>query len=577
MNLKHLNQVLLQLLLLPVLALSALLGVFIWGLTSAAHSEARIQHADDALQLVSRIAEHMVDEETGVRGYQVTGDQTFLQPYRAVQGPLHAEFRELRDHVVADGIDPRLVDRIVAANEQWNIASAQPLVQATHNGLDTRGDSSNLGGKERMDLIRGRLSEVNAALLSRRAQAVEHFHSTLRKLVAIAAVFTLMIALMIGIFSRSQLRSVTEAFTKAMDVMRQRSREVHASEDRLRTILKSMGEAVVVCDTNGRIESMNGTAQVLTGWNESEAIRRRIEQVLKFVSEDGTALPMPVSEVLSGVSSATVKADALLERRNGEVVAVEGIAAPILGTTGSLAGAVMVFRDVTAKRQAQAALLASEKFAVAGRLAATIAHEIHNPLDAIINLLYLLRQNPSDADREHFLELASGELDRVARISRAMLGMYRESKAPVPVDLAELLRSLLLLLERNLANAGVQVEEDLPESITVTGFPAELRQVFTNLLTNAIEASPRGAVITVHLMRKPGGAIVVIRDCGEGISEEASENLFQPFFTTKGEKGTGLGLWVSHGIVDRHSGSLRLETRTEGEDHGTDAVVFLPE
>jgi signal transduction histidine kinase len=130
-------------------------------------------------------------------------------------------------------------------------------------------------------------------------------------------------------------------------------------------------------------------------------------------------------------------------------------------------------------------------------------------------------------------------------------------------------------MERRFHELGVTVSADLPPEITVDGFPAELRQVFTNLLANAAEAAGEGGVVAVRIVPQPAGAIVEITDNGPGIQPEVSEHLFQPFFTTKGERGTGLGLWVSQGIIRKHAGSIHLDSQTEGPARGTTASVFL--
>jgi signal transduction histidine kinase len=247
---------------------------------------------------------------------------------------------------------------------------------------------------------------------------------------------------------------------------------------------------------------------------------------------------------------------------------------------------VMVFRDITMERRTRAALLANEKLAVAGRLAATIAHEIHNPLDSVANLLYLLQHDPSDSEAKHFLDIAQSELARVTQISRAMLSLYRESKAPVPVNLKEMLDDLLLLMVGRFHTLGVNIAADLPPEITVEGFPAELRQVFTNLITNAAEAAGEGGNVMVRIIprtagtspsgqRQEAGATIEVTDNGPGIAQDIQERLFQPFFTTKGERGTGLGLWVSQGIIRKHGGNIELVSQQVHPGTGTTARIFL--
>jgi signal transduction histidine kinase len=182
--------------------------------------------------------------------------------------------------------------------------------------------------------------------------------------------------------------------------------------------------------------------------------------------------------------------------------------------------------------------------------------------------------------------MAEQELARVTQISRAMLGLYRESKAPVVVNLKEMLQEILLLMERRFIELDVTVSADMPESVSVAAFPAELRQVFTNLITNAAEAaSPNGAVKVKLTPQAAGtdatgqkmlaGATVTITDNGTGIAEDVRPHLFQPFFTTKGEHGTGLGLWVSRGIVNKHGGTISLESNISEPTRGTTVNVFL--
>jgi signal transduction histidine kinase len=223
---------------------------------------------------------------------------------------------------------------------------------------------------------------------------------------------------------------------------------------------------------------------------------------------------------------------------------------------------------------------------VAGRLAATIAHEIHNPLDSVSNLLYLMRNGASPEETRQFMDMAEQELARVTQISRAMLGLYRESKAPVLVNLKEMLQEILLLMDRRFVELGVTVSIYLPANISVSAFPAELRQVFTNLISNAAEAAGPGGEVSVRTSPQPAGvgpngqklpegAVVIIADNGAGISEEVRPHLFQPFFTTKGEHGTGLGLWVSRGIVNKHGGVIEVTSNTSDTAHGTAVSVFL--
>jgi signal transduction histidine kinase len=197
-----------------------------------------------------------------------------------------------------------------------------------------------------------------------------------------------------------------------------------------------------------------------------------------------------------------------------------------------------------------------------------------------------MRNGTTPEESVRFMDMAHQELTRVTQISRAMLGLYRESKAPVVVDLKEILEEILLLMERRLHDLGVTVSTDMPEPVEVSAFPAELRQVFTNLVTNAAEAAGPSGQIKVSIapqtagidgggQKLQAGATVTIADNGPGIPEDVQPHLFQPFFTTKGENGTGLGLWVSRGIINKHGGTICVASETGDTDHGTRVNVFL--
>ncbi|HLH08818.1 MAG TPA: ATP-binding protein [Terriglobales bacterium] len=225
--------------------------------------------------------------------------------------------------------------------------------------------------------------------------------------------------------------------------------------------------------------------------------------------------------------------------------------------------------DVTQSKLGEEALRKSEKLAATGRLAATVAHEINNPLEAVMNLLYLLQNDPSvGPGAREYLTQAEQELSRVAHLTRQTLGFYRDSVAPTTIDLAEEVRQVMRLYERRAQSKGVVVEVAL-EGAVFHGFPGEVKQVVSNLLTNAIDAAPMQGVVKVSTKRMRELAVLRVEDNGPGIPEAIHDRLFEAFFSTKKEHGTGLGLWVSKGIVEKHGGSISFRTATRGAHTGT--------
>lgn len=238
--------------------------------------------------------------------------------------------------------------------------------------------------------------------------------------------------------------------------------------------------------------------------------------------------------------------------------------------------------DVTSRKMVEDALRRSEKLAATGQLAASIAHEINNPLAAVTNVLYILRTHPDmSAKLLDLLRTGERELERVIHITRQTLAFYREVAAPVLTSVSSLMEEVLTVYSRKIEEKNVMVQKQFEAVHEIRAFPGELRQVFSNLVLNALEAVPEPGAIAIRVRRATGregqaGIRITVSDNGSGIAPDHLPRIFEPFFTTKDSKGTGLGLWVSHGIVNKHQGSIRVRTSTTGLRHGTSFVVFLP-
>ena len=229
--------------------------------------------------------------------------------------------------------------------------------------------------------------------------------------------------------------------------------------------------------------------------------------------------------------------------------------------------------DTTLRRQTEVALLQNEKLAAVGRLASTIAHELNNPLESVTNLIYLALQSAEGDEVKSFLRLAESELSRASAIASQTLKFHRQATRPTLVAPPELLEGVLGLQASRTMNAGVTVEMRARPGKPVLCFEGEMRQVLHNLIGNAIDAMPGGGRLLVRSRGVECGVVFTIADTGMGISAAALRKLFTPFFTTKGISGTGLGLWVSQGIVERHKGSLRVRSRVGA---GTVFRIALP-
>jgi two-component system NtrC family sensor kinase len=226
----------------------------------------------------------------------------------------------------------------------------------------------------------------------------------------------------------------------------------------------------------------------------------------------------------------------------------------------------------------------NQKLITLGRLTASIAHEINNPLESLTNLLYLMEvERDSPEKRDEYLRLAQRELGRVVQISKQTLTFSRETTSPMRVQLADLVEEVLTLFGRRIGEKRLNVSRQYESSEAVTVFPGEMRQVLSNLIANAIEATELEGVLMVRIRsaRKWSdegvhGVRLSVADSGAGMSAAIRSRLGEPFFTTKGQHGTGLGLWVTRSILNRYGGNLQLRSSTSPERHGTVFSMFLP-
>ncbi len=242
-----------------------------------------------------------------------------------------------------------------------------------------------------------------------------------------------------------------------------------------------------------------------------------------------------------------------------------------------------VLRDFTALRKLEQLkmerrILEMEKFAATGRLAGTIAHEVNNPMEAIKNSIFLL-ENAVQPEAQPIYDILKKETERVARIVRQMLGLYRRSEQVATLDINAVVEDTVSLFARQLERAGIRVAARLDKTPPLVGSADQLRQVFSNLVVNARDSMPNGGTLQIRTRHVPSpdgvhGLIrVTIADTGGGIAKDVQSTIFEPFFSTKGEKGTGLGLWIVKGIVENHSGKIRLKSRVGA---GTVFRIELP-
>ena len=346
----------------------------------------------------------------------------------------------------------------------------------------------------------------------------------------------------------------------------------------LEAIVEFSDDAIVSKDLNGIITSWNRGAERLFGYSSHEAIGQPITILIppsRFDEE-----PIILERTRKGESIEHY--ETVRRRKDGKELDISLTVSPIRDAQGRIIGASKIARDITERKQSEEALRKAEKLAAAGRMAATIAHEINNPLEAVTNLWYLLDQSVLPPTAQEQLKMLGAELERVVHITKQTLAFYREGSKAVPIDLTESIEDAIKVFASMAELRGARIETDYRTSVTINAYPGELRQVFSNLIINSLEAG--ATVIKVRMSpavdvrrARRRGVLLIFADNGAGIPADAKSKVFEPFVTTKADKGTGLGLWVTKGIIHKHEGWIRVLSSTNSAHRGTSFCIFFPE
>jgi PAS domain S-box-containing protein len=361
--------------------------------------------------------------------------------------------------------------------------------------------------------------------------------------------------------------SVLVATVNSLVRLQEAESQARLSAKQWQATFDALSEGVALVDSEGIIQRCNRTMTSLLGWSYSKienlSLSTLIHECFGLKLECKNSVPVQEAESKGRYFRFSLDPIFLQEVNTGSI---------------------FILSEVTEQKRAERALIVSERLAATGRMANTIAHEINNPLAAITNLLYLLERSlDSPAIAGGYLDSAQAELGRVSRIARQILSFNRESASPVPVNLGDLIEDVLALNNRAVIEKNLRIEKDWDDTVVICGFPAQLRQVFSNLVRNAIEASHQGKSIHIRVSSctmwskvEKEAARVTISDSGIGIATQYLPRIFDAFFTTKELKGSGVGLWLSSTIVQEHRGRIQVRSRTHAPGSGTCISVILP-
>jgi PAS domain S-box-containing protein len=375
----------------------------------------------------------------------------------------------------------------------------------------------------------------------------------------------------------TDLRRANEELARNFTLLQQAESEARRERDRLDLILENVGQPIAVCDSSGKFILFNQRAELL--FQERDGMPA---PALRAVRNNSVKLTSFISGLASGAETGRQAEIELIDPATTNQLPMEITSAEVADAKGQVTAVVSVLHDLSEireleRRRVEQQLFESEKLAAVGRLAASIAHEVNNPLEAIKNSLYLLTTGKDMEKNARFLEVARKETERVSHIIRQMLGFARRSGEVEWVAVNQLIEETLILVEKKMRQARVEVVRHFDERLPkVRARADQLRQVFLNLLLNAQQSMEKGGRITVRTsvyeQALQPTISVQISDTGRGIAEPDLARIFEPFFSTR-TKGTGLGLWVTQDIVRHHGG--RIEA-TSVEGGGTTFNVILP-
>jgi PAS domain S-box-containing protein len=368
-------------------------------------------------------------------------------------------------------------------------------------------------------------------------------------------------------------------FTEDITERKRAQEALRENEERLRMQMERMPIGCILFDGHSRFSQMNPAAERIFGYT-AEELRRQHANVI--VPE---AMRPQVDGILRRLAQGDMTAHSVNENvaKDGRAIICEWTNTPLRDSAGNFIGFLSMVQDITERKQTEQALIRSEKLASVGRMAASIAHEINNPLAAVVNTIYLARTCAPDPESiRQYLETADEELRRISHITQQTLGFHRGASAPTAVSVSAALDSAVDLLRGKIRLRNARVEKKYKSDAQVMGVSNELRQVFANILANSLEAIADNGAIKLHISRSTcmvsgiPHVRVAIADNGKGIDPATLPRIFEPLFSTKESTGSGLGLWVSKQIIEKHKGAIRMRSSTKAQHRGTTFCVIIP-
>lgn len=568
-----------------------------WQLSTTWDASDEVEHTQRVLAATQQLLGHLLDAETGQRGYMITGRDDYLAPYEAGRAAVQVDLRRLEELSAGDSQRRRRLQSIgvlttVKLDElQRTIDTRRAEGPAAAEAL-----IANDLGRLTMDRIRGLLGEVDAEArdtlaLRLRERVVERQRFANLLFGGALAALAVLIAAVLALNRGARERLAVE-------------RRLRQSEERLRTTLRSIGDAVIATDLGGRIVFINPIAQALTGWDELDAIGEPLERVFVIVNEETReTVESPVAKVLREGTIVGLANHTVLLARDGREVPIDDSGAPIRDADRSMMGVVLVFRDVSdrkamewereARGRAEAAIAAATAAREAAESAnvakdqflAVLSHELRSPLNVIVSWLAALRRGLQGPQLERALDtlernvrLQAQLIDDLLDVSRIVSGKLSLERRRI--DLEAVVRTAIENARPIAAARGIALRAELePPRGSILGDAQRLLQVVSNLLNNALKFTPGGGRVEVRLSGRDRWACLDVVDSGAGIAPDFLPHVFDRFRQSDegdagGHGGLGLGLSIVKHLVERHGGTV--EARSDGIGTGAHFAVCLP-
>lgn len=568
-----------------------------WQLASTWGATADVEQTQRVLAATQQLLGHLLDAETGQRGFMITGRDAYLAPYETGRAAVQADLDRLQQ-VSADDPESRRRLQSISVLTTVKLDELQRTIDVRRGEGPAAAEAlmANDLGRLTMDRIRALLAETDAdaratlaARLQERVVARQRFANVLfgGALAALGGLLAAVLALNRG--ARDRLAA---------------DRRLRQSEERLRTTLRSIGDAVIATDVGGRIVFINPVAQSLTGWDELDAIGEPLERVFAIVNEDTReTVESPVAKVLREGTIVGLANHTVLLARDGREVPIDDSGAPIRDADSSMMGVVLVFRDVTERKAmewerearlraeaeigaATAAREAAESANVAkDQFLAVLSHELRSPLNVIVSWLAALRRGLQGPQLERALDTLERNVRLQAQLINDLLDVSRIVSGKLSlergrIDLEAVVRTAIENARPIAAARSISLHADLqPLPGSVVGDPPRLLQVVSNLLNNALKFTPGGGRIEVRLAARNGSACLDVIDTGRGIAPDFLPHVFDRFRQSedgdaRGHGGLGLGLSIVKHLVERHGGTV--QAHSDGLGAGAHFSVCLP-